>query len=626
MIANATLIEMHWADWLVVAAYGAAMFAVAFWALRRIKDCGGFLLGKRKMGKLMMMGTTFAGGTNANHPMAVAAATFKNGLSGMWLSLTWMLITPFFWMYPPVLRRLRVVTLVDLVQHRFGRLMATIFKIVAVIGTPISIGLGIKSAAIVLEVMTGGAISGTWAVLVITLPTVIYSLMGGVIAAYATDVLQGGLIILLSFLLIPFAIAKAGGLGALDSAISDELTHLIASEGGKGFGFWWVFWFMIGILFSAPVSTGGGAGAARNEFAARSQIFGLICKRFCTVGWGLVGLFAIALYSGNQHLVSHPNEVFPVASGDLLPVVLRGLMVASMLAAVMSSLDGMMLSFAGMLVNNFYREYNLSRFVPLPRSRRAGAEGPTPGHYLWAARAFALIGVLAGWWVATGVRSLVDFSTFVEPFNSLTGVAILVALLWRRTTRAGAIASVCVMFPVFFIVNRWELTDGLATLPWGLRDAAQWLVDLYGAVGHDVVIPSGAGAHLPVQIKNPMYLIPGLVTIVVVSRGTRQHDCKAVDEFYARLDTPLGEEGALREAGFRVDDIEGLDGQAPAVDARDHDVSRRLLLPDLLRLPKLLARREAKLADYKWDWIGLLASVAFVVGFIFFIQYIGSLF
>jgi len=60
-----------------------------------------------------------------------------------------------------------------------------------------------------------------------------------------------------------------------------------------------------------------------------------------------------------------------------------------------------------------------------------------------------------------------------------------------------------------------------------------------------------------------------------------------------------------------------------------HDCRRdadRDALPDLLRLPKLLVRGEAKLADSNWDWIGWLASLAFVVGFIHFVQYIGSLF
>ena len=48
------VIELHWADWLVVGIYGAICFGIAFWAMRQIKDAGGLLVGKRNMGKWMM--------------------------------------------------------------------------------------------------------------------------------------------------------------------------------------------------------------------------------------------------------------------------------------------------------------------------------------------------------------------------------------------------------------------------------------------------------------------------------------------------------------------------------------------------------------------------------------------
>lgn len=599
-------------DWVVVGLYIASLFVIAFFAMRRIRDCGGFLLGKRKVGKWMIMGTSFAAGTNANHPVAAASATFKKGFSGMWLTLAWMLITPFMWMYPPVLRRLRIVTLVDLVQLRFGRLMATMYKVVGLASGAISMGLGIKSAAIVVEVMTGGALRGTSALAIIALPTIIYSLMGGVLAAYSTDVLQGGLIIVLSFLLIPFAIHHAGGIANLNMAISDEMTHLIAREGANGFGFWWIFWFTLGILFSATVSTGGAALASRNEWIARSSIVGGITKRFCTVGWGLVGLFGAAMYAGHAQLAAHPDHIFPFLSGELLPVTLRGLMAASVLAAVMSSLDGLMTNFAAMMVNNVYREH----FV----------RDASPRHYLVATRVFVIVGLLAGWWVAGGVRSVVEFSTLMETFNGLTGMSILVALLWRRTTKWGAIASVAVMVPLFSIGNGWELTHGAASLPWGIRQAVEGLEALYGAIGSPIAIPMGVGTRLPVPYKNPLYIIPGLLTLIGVSWLTRQHDERAVNAFYTRLETPVGEEEKLRAAGFLADDLERLDREAIQVDAKDHDVSRRLLLPDLLRLPRLLARGEARLSDYKIDLIGIAASIAFVVLFLMGVERLGALF
>ncbi len=634
-----TTIELAVLDWVIIGLYGMFIFGVAFWAFRKIKDPGGYLVGGRKLGKPMMIAASFAGGTNASHPMGVAAAAFQKGLAGIWLSLTWMLITPFFWLYPPLVRRLRIVTMADIVRMRFGKGMNYLFKVVVLLTGPISMGLGIKSASLVLEVMTGGAIEGFAAEAAIAIPTLGYTLLGGVVAAYATDIWQGLLIVVLSFLLIPFAITAAGGMEALDAQIADEFTTLVATASGE-YGPWWIFWFAIGCMFSAVLSSVGGASAAANEFDARMGVFGSIIKRFCTVGWGLVGLLSIALFAGNAvvdaTLGGDPGKVFPMASGSLLPVGLRGLMVASMLAAVMSSLDAGVLNFGGMFVNNFYQEH----FV-----KNASAE-----HYLKVTRITAVVGMFLGWVVASGVKDIVQFTIIVEPLNSLTGVAILTALLWRRTTGFAAICSVLVAAPLFLAANRpdwpnFEWVDQIASYFVGqeiqvdlsrilqIDHVANWMAGLYGIdladPANGFINAEGVLTKLPVQIAYPMYLIPTIATLIIVSLLTKQHNEHAVAEFYCRLDTPVGHEHEISEAGFEVDQLEHLDRHDPELKKeklKDLSADRRLLLADLFRLPKLLSSGEAKLSDYKWDWIGLGAGILFVVIFLEGVKALGNLF
>ncbi len=639
--ADVQLIELHPLDWLVIGIYAMITFAIAFWAMTKIHDTGGLLLGKRKMGKLMMMAAQFAGGTNANHPIGVSAAAYQSGLPGVWISLTWMLITPFFWMYPPAVRRLRIVTLIDLVRMRYGHAMAMIFKIVTVITFPISMGLGIKSAAVVLEVMTGDAfvhlaqqmgienpaiqanMAELFAAAAIAIPTLIYTVMGGVIAAYATDVFQGLLIILLSFLLIPYAVVQAGGVEQLNGSIDQSFTGLFSSKQAD-FGVWWIIWFAVGIVFSASTSAVGGALAARNEMDSRMGLFGLITKRFCTIGWGLVGMLALVLYANhgeyNAALSEDANKVFAVASGDLLPVALRGLMVASILAAVMSSLDAALLGFGGMLVNNFYQEH----FV----------KGASPKHYLLMTRIFATVGLIIGALVAWSITDIVEFMTIVEPLGGITGITIFVALVWRRVTGYGAIAAVLVVAPLFLAVNKpdwaipfthlinggtsWNLFETM-----NLHPVADWMVSLYGLDPVNYIDPAtGYFTSLPVQVKYPMYLIPTLAVLIGVSLVSKQHNKRAVDEFYCRLDTPVGEEHLIREAGFEVDQLERLSEEVE-IGQKTSERRQRLLFPDFLYLPKLLWTGEAKLSDYKWDWIGVIGSIVFVLLFLWGVNWIG---
>lgn len=138
----------------------------------------------------------------------------------------------------------------------------------------------------------------------------------------------------------------------------------------------------------------------------------------------------------------------------------------------------------------------------------------------------------------------------------------------------------------------------------------------------------GLLTRLPVQIKYPMYLIPTLVTLVVVSLLTRQHNDRAVAEFYCRLDTPVGEEHKIKEAGFEVDQLEHLDHHDPEIKPKHQRTSspQRLLLPDLLRLPGLLKTGDARLSDYIWDLAGTGVSILFVISFLFAINSLGNLF
>ncbi|MCC5835328.1 MAG: hypothetical protein JJU20_11395 [Opitutales bacterium] len=622
--ASSAVVQLRFWDWVVVAMYGILMFAIAFRYYFVIKDCGGFFVGSRKMGRMSMVAASFSGGTNASHPMAVAAASFQSGMQGVWLSLTWILITPFLWMYPPAVRRLRIVTTVDIVRMRFGPLMAGFFKVVSLLAVPIGMGLGIKSAAIVLEISTGGTISGMVAIAIVCIPTILYTLLGGVIAAYVTDIYQGLLIVILSFLIIPFAVFSAGGLTEFRANVDAEVMSLFSSASGD-FGFWWIFWFSIGITFAATISFAGGAAAARDEMTSRMKVWGTIIKRFCTLGWGWVGVIGLALFSGHPlldvgggHPGASPDNVFAVLSSELLPVGLVGLMIASIIAAVMSSLDASAIYFSSMAVNNVYLEH----FV----------KGASPRHYLIVARLFCILGLALGWWVATGINDIVHFATISEPINGIVGMAIFMAIIWRRVTSMAAIASVCVSVPLYILVSQ-------PTLGWGvplfhvfqLHIVADWVAGLYSMnlfdPMHGYVNAEGWIETLPVQVRYPMYIIPSLLTIIGVSFLTRQHSEREVTQFYCRLDTPVGDEEKIRDAGFVEDNLIALDREAPAIEERKlTGRSDRLLLVDILYLPGKLRRGEVKLWDYRWDWLGVIGFAAFVYLFLMSVELLGRFF
>jgi len=197
-------------------------------------------------------------------------------------------------------------------------------------------------------------------------------------------------------------------------------------------------------------------------------------------------------------LAADADKVFPVASGDLLPVVLRGLMVACILAAVMSSLDAALLGFGGVCVSNVYQEH----FV----------RDASPKHYLLMTRIFATVGLVIGTAVAWTIKDIVEFTTIVEPLGGLIGIAVFVCLIWRGVTAWGAIASVLVCAPLFLAVDKpgWVVpyTDfNLFEAMW-LHPVADWGLGLYGLDPANCLNGDGHFNTLPVQVKYPMYLLP----------------------------------------------------------------------------------------------------------------------
>jgi Na+/proline symporter len=619
-MADSTAARLAALDWAILAAYLVTCIGIGWWAMRKVTDAGGYLLARRQLGKVMSLAATFSGGVNASDPVTVSSKVYTQGVSGIWVALNFLLLTPWFWMRDAVGRRLRLVTATDVMELRFGQTTKWVFLATTVILSVVGLGLGIKTAAMVTVGVAGGAgnlalfnITGNverdvmiLATGLVVIPTMIYTIMGGILAACATDVFMSVLIIVLSFAVIPFAWHAVGGLEALRQGLPAGHIELISATAVNDFTIWGIIWFMIfWVIGLTPTPS-----AARDEMTARIGSLGLLFKRFCTLGWAVLGLIGVLLYA-NVHGLSATagDQVFARMSVELLPNGLRGVMVAAILAAAMSTIASMALFFAGNILNNVWR--------PLI------APTASPAHYLLMARVLTAVVLLAAWLVA--VQSQTDIFTFYTHLASLgaiLGLATLAAYLWRRVTAAGALASAAVMLPpVAATIFGGNLSEAWGPgWDWARPLWVGWLECVqagYHACGVDTVRlitnADGVISSAPLAIRFPAQLLPGLAALIGVSLLTRQHNDRHVHEFYARLDTPVGEEQRLVDQGIQVDLLQGLGSDA---EVTTRDPSRRLLFLDLLYLPWLLARGEARWSDYRVDLWGILGTSLFVAVFI----------
>lgn len=278
-----------------------------------------------------------------------------------------------------------------------------------------------------------------WAVCIIVL---LYAALGGLEAAFLTDMIQGMFIILLSIMLLPFAWAKVnaihGGSGMVDamSTIHDKLPDAFFEVFGApqtpDFTWYYILTLSIMAAITVVVQPNGAviAGSAKDELSTRAgTVIGNFIKRFCIIFWGVFGLAAIVLYQGD---VIHSDMLWGHATLDLLGPLnlgLVGLMIACLLAALMSTVDLLMLTSASLLTHNLY--------TPLVPDR-------SPGHYVWVGRAFGVVIVAGGAFFALQFDTILQILKFIWEINVMLAPAYWLGIKWRRANKPAAWASIAI--------------------------------------------------------------------------------------------------------------------------------------------------------------------------------------
>ena len=487
-------------DLVTLVIYLVGITGVGLWAARKVHTTADYFMGGRRFGRWMMLMHNFGSGTHADQAVTVAGASYRIGLAGIWYQWLWLFVTPFYWITPVLFRRMRCLTTADYFEERFSPGLGIFYSFAGIFFMMLAMGMMLQGTGRTVEAITDGAVPMWMSVSIMTLLFVTYGVAGGLPAAVVTDFIQGIFIIIMSFLLVPFLLDKVGGFEGLHQQVPAHMFDLTA-PGDLPPPYEPVTLFYISMvvlnalvgIVAQPQSMEAG-GAARTELDSRiGGCFGPMLKRLCTVAWAFVGIGAIALYPG----LEHPELAFGTAVRDLLPAGLVGVMLASMLAAVMSSCDTFMNVAAALFTKNLYQRY-------LVRDRE-------DRHYLSASRLISLVIVAGGLVLTFAFGSVAELLQFFWKVTGLVGICFWAGVLWRRANRWGAWASIAVSGAVLIFASDLSLADQIA-----------W------------------------------YLSCGVFAMIVVSLLTPPEPAAMLDRFYTILHTPVGQEQRLRDAGIEV--------------------------------------------------------------------------
>ncbi len=486
-------------DWVVTVSYLLIITAVGLLAGRRVKDTESYFLGKRSFNKWLMIGQAFGTGTHAEMPVSLAGAVYTIGVSGIWFQWKNLFATPFYWLFAPMFRRMRRTTTGEVVEDRYGPWFGAIYTVFALAFFTINTASMLKGAGKVISQATGGNVPVNQIVIGMTVVFILYSFVGGLMAAAWTDFVQGGLIIVLSFLLIPLGWSGVGGMAGMRQVLEPHRFSLATPE---GIGPWFIVMLtlngLIGIMAQPHIMAAVGTG--KDEQACRvGFLYGTFTKRFCTVGWVLVGLMVSAMVARGAYGVTglhDPEDAFGFACRQLLFPGGVGLLIASVLAANMAACSAFMVNSGALFTRNFYRRY-LVRSAP-------------DGHYLLVGRLSGLGITLLGVVYAVFLIKRVLYSFLLtETMATYVGVSLLGGIIWSRANRWGALASLTVSMAVNFGMYRLR----------GQR-LDHWDPMVFGAA-----------------------LVAGVAALIVVSLVTRPEPVASVKAFFENLRTPATDPG-----------------------------------------------------------------------------------
>lgn len=519
-------------DWVVIIGYLLVNLAIGIYYRRRASgNTEEFFVSGRDVSWWLagtsMVATTFA----ADTPLLVSGLVARQGIAGNWIwwgFAVGTILTVFF--FARYWRRAEILTDVEFSEIRYGGNPAAFLRgfksiYLGLFMNCFILGWVTRAMVSIITVILGPVIAQGRVVdlgflghytlgdpqntalaicIFVIIPfTGLYTFIGGLWGVLVTDLFQFVLKMTMIIVLAWVAVAKIGGMHALESHLqviranaqaagattSDPTAFLpdfhlgwtsnavwtlpvltfIVYLGMQ----WWLAWY-------PGAEPGGGGYVAQRMFSAKDEKNSLAATLWFNIAhyalrpwpWIITGLVAVVVYSPNGGL--HPNLAFAqnpeqgyvMVLRDFLPPALRGLMVAAFLAAFMSTVGTQLNWGCSYLVNDLYK-----RFL---------VRNSTEQHYVRISRVITVLLVLASGYTAAQLKSIGAGWELVLGVGFGTGAVYILRWYWWRISAwseiSAMIAAAAVTIGlrnVSFVGNdalvyakKTLITGGLTTIAW----------------------------------------------------------------------------------------------------------------------------------------------------------------
>jgi SSS family solute:Na+ symporter len=468
-------------DWIVIAAYFALIMGIAWWVILRNKDTtDDYFLAGRNLGWWVVGASIFASNIGSEHLVGLAGSGCTDGVAMAHFELhAWCLLI-LGWVMVPFYMRSKVFTMPEFLERRFSptaRWVLSLISLVAYILTKIAVGIfagGIVFSVLVPNVEFMGLDSFWIGSILVVVLTGLYTVLGGLRAVAYNDVIQTVILVIGSVLVTIFGLRALGGWDQLRQIAGSDMFNLWKPLIPKGIEGTWapvkeagkMAWYFndnypwIGMLFCAPIIglwywctdqyiVQRALGAPNEREARRGSICAGFLKLLPVFIFIIPGMICFALAQSNkapairevlfddkgQIVREQCQQAFPLLVKTVLPAGVRGIVVAGLLAALMSSLAGCFNASSTLFTMDFYSKFR-------PKSSQH--------HLVWIGRIATTIMVLIGLlWIPVirGGKGLYDYLQTVQGYLAPPiFVVFFLGIFMKRLNGKGCLAALIVGF------------------------------------------------------------------------------------------------------------------------------------------------------------------------------------
>ena len=416
----------------IIIFYVIIVLSIGYYFRKRNKSSEEYFLAGRSIGWIAIGASLFATNISSEHFLGLAGTGSKSGLAvGHFEWLACLILLLLGWVFTPFYLKSGVFTMPEFLEKRYNtssRYYLSIISIVGYVLTKISIAL--YAGGILLNAVVGWDIVTSAVVIVII--TGIYTLMGGLSAVIYTDLVQTIILIGGSIALTLIGLDRAGGwdnlvantpvdFWSMFKPLSDPdfpWTGIIFGAPILGIWYWCTDQYIVQRVLSAKNLANAQRGTIFAGFLKILPVFILI----------LPGIIAYNISDGTVS----GDKAYPWLVTNLLPSGLKGLVVAGLLAALMSSLSAMFNSTSTLLTIDIYKKF-----------RPQADEKSTVRFGKIATGAMVVLGLL---WIPfisllSDDRMYVYLQSVQAYISPPIAAIFLFGIFWKRVNGKGAMAS-----------------------------------------------------------------------------------------------------------------------------------------------------------------------------------------